>query len=151
MTTASRGSCMLMCMKTKIFCLLVSVISLRLLAAPPLPAPDANALKWDADSKECVPKSGEANVAFTFVATNVSNYEVSINSLQTSCGCTVAQLPSTPYKLEPGSNVTINVSMNIVGKWGLITKGVTVHSTAGDKPLEVRTNIPEPAKQSESK
>ena len=138
-------------MKTKSFCLVALIISLRLIsAAPPLPAPDANALKWDAESKQCAPKPGETSVAFTFVCTNVSAYEVSINGLQTSCGCTVAQLPSTPYKLEPGSNVAINVSMNIAGKYGLITKGVTVESTAGTKSLLVNADIPMPAKTSET-
>jgi hypothetical protein len=138
-------------MKTKFLCLLVSVLSLRLFAAPPLPAPDANALKWDAESKECAPKAGEANVAFTFVCTNISSYEVSINKLVTSCGCTVAQLPSIPYKLEPGDHVAIEVSMNVAGKYGLITKMVTVDSTAGQKPLIVKANIPTPEKTSETK
>ena len=138
-------------MKTKFFCLLVSMVSLPLLAAPPLPAPDPAALQWDADSKEYVPKAGEVDLAFTFVATNVSNYEVSINHLITSCGCTVAQLPAIPYKLEPGSNVTIHVSMNVAGKYGAITKSVTVDSNAGQKSLLVKANIPMPDKQSETK
>jgi hypothetical protein len=130
-------------MKTKFICLFALTAALVVAcAAPPIPAPDPNALKWDAESKECVPKSGDVNVAFTFVCTNVSNYEVAITSLQTSCGCTVAQLPSTPYKLEPGSNVAINVSMNIAGKYGLVTKSVNVESSAGLKSLLVNANIP---------
>jgi len=129
-------------MKTKLFSLLALMVSLRLFAETPTPTPDANALKWDAESKECTPKPGESSVAFAFVATNVANCEVLINSLHTSCGCTVAQLPATPYKLAPGSNVTINVSMNLAGKTGRITKSVSVDSTAGVKPLLVTANIP---------
>ena len=118
------------------------MVSLRLFAESPTSAPDANALKWDADSKECTLKPGESSVAFTFVATNVASCEVLINSLHTSCGCTVAQLPATPYKLAPGSNVTISVSMNLAGKTGRITKSVSVDSTVGIKPLFVTANIP---------
>ena len=72
----------------------------------------------------------------------MANCEILINSLHTSCGCTVAQLPTTPYTLAPGSNVTINVSMSLAGKSGRITKSVSVDSTAGLKPLLVTANIP---------
>ena len=143
---------MLTSMKTKLFCVLVPVVAVLIVsAAPPLPAPDANALKWDAESKQWNPKPGEANVAFTFICTNVSNYEVSINALVTSCGCTVAQLPTTPYKLEPGSNVAINVSMNVAGKHGLISKSVTVDSSAGSKTLFVSADVPREKAISETK
>jgi hypothetical protein len=129
-------------MKTKLFCLLALATSLRLFAAPPDPSPPAEALQWDAASRKCVPKPGEVSASYEFTATNVSKEDVSINALKTSCGCTVAQLPSTPYKLAPGSNVTINVSMNFAGKSGLITKRVTVESTAGSKDLLVSADIP---------
>ena len=152
MTTRSSFLCMLIGMKMKLICLFVATVALVLVtAAPPIPAPDSSALKWDAESKQCTPKSGEANVAFTFVCTNVSNYEVSINALQTSCGCTVAQLPSTPYKLEPGSNVAINVSINVAGKYGRITKSVTVDSSAGSKTLLVSADVPAEKTISETK
>ena len=132
--------------------LVALIIALRVVsAAPPAPASDSNALRWDAESRQCAPKPGEVNVAFTFVCTNVSNEAVSITGLHTSCGCTVAQLPSTPYKLEPGSNVAINVSMNIAGKSGLITKSVSVESSAGLKSLLVSANIPNDPKLSETK
>jgi mono/diheme cytochrome c family protein len=113
--------------------------------APPIPAPDANALKWDADTKDYNAKQGDTSAAFTFAVTNVSKYEVAINRLSTSCGCTVAQLPSTPYKLQPGSNVTISVSMDLHGKVGAVTKTVSVDTAAGFKSLMVRANIPQPA------
>ena len=132
-------------MKTKLFCVIALIASLRLLAIPPdvLPTPPpAEALKWDTDSKKIVPKAGEVSADYQFVATNVSKDEVSINALKTSCGCTVAQLPTTPYKLAPGSNVTINVSMNFAGKQGLITKSVAVDSSAGTKVLLVIADIP---------
>jgi len=112
--------------------------------APPIPAPDPNALKWDAESKEYHAKPGEMSAAFTFAVTNVSKYEVAINRLSTSCGCTVAQLPTTPYKLQPGSNVSISVSMDLHGKFGAVTKTVSVDSSAGFKSLLVKSIIPQP-------
>jgi hypothetical protein len=129
-------------MKSKLFALFAVVIASQLFAAPPAPAPDSSPLKWDAESKECVPKPGASSVAFTFCATNTSSAEVSINALRTSCGCTVAQLPATPYKLASGSNVTIKVNMDLAGKMGRVTKSVTVDSSAGVKSLLVTANIP---------
>jgi hypothetical protein len=130
-------------MKTKLFCLLALVASLRLFAEPPAPAPTPDAvLKWDADSKSYAAKTGEAEAPFTFAVTNISNAEVAINGLHPSCGCTTAQLPTTPYKLAPGSNVTIKVSMTLAGKMGALTKSVTVDTSAGPKTLLVNVNIP---------
>ena len=111
---------------------------------PVTPAPDPNALKWDAETKDYNAKPGEASAPFIFTVTNVSKTAVSITSLRTSCGCTVAQLPTTPYNLEPGSNVQINVSMNLAGKSGAVTKTVNVDSSAGSKVLLVRVNMPAP-------
>ncbi len=107
------------------------------------PAPDPNALKFDAETREYNAKQGEVSAPFTFVVTNVSKSEISINGLHTSCGCTVAQLPTTPYKLLPGSNVAINVTMDLRNKIGQVTKSVNVDTTVGPKSLLVKVNIPQ--------
>jgi mono/diheme cytochrome c family protein len=116
----------------------------------PVPAPaavqDPNTLKWSSESIDYNAKPGEQSAPFTFIVTNVSTNAVSINSLRTSCGCTVAQLPTTPYNLLPGSNVPINVTMDLRGKSGSVTKTVSVDTSAGFKSLLVKVNIPgEPA------
>ena len=118
--------------------------------AAPTPAPAAvanpNALKWDAESKDYNAKPGDASASFTFNVTNVSPTEVSITSLRTSCGCTVAQLPPLPEKpfvLFPGSNVPIHVTMDLRGKMGTVTKTISVDSSAGFKSLLVRVNLPQ--------
>lgn len=142
---------MLSRMKTKFFCGVLLAMAFQLMAAPPEAPSASTALKCDADLKECVLKPGETSATFTFVVTNVSNSEVAINRLHTSCGCTVAQLPTTPYKLQPGANVEIDVAMDLRGKSGVITKTVTIDSTAGGKVLLVRANIPTDGKQTETR
>jgi mono/diheme cytochrome c family protein len=111
-------------------------------AAPAAPAPDPNALKWNAESLEYNAKVGEESAPFHFFVTNVSKAPVIINALRTSCGCTVAQLPTTPYTLQPGSNVPVNASMDLRGKQGPITKTITADTSAGIKSLLVKVNIP---------
>ena len=105
------------------------------------PAPDPNALKWSAESLEFNGKPGDETAPFQFYATNVSKTAVVINGLRTSCGCTVAQLPTTPYTLQPGSNVLIGASMDLRGKQGSITKTVTADTSVGIKTLLVKANV----------
>lgn len=116
--------------------------------ASPIPgfgAADPNAIKWDAELKEHSPKVGDAEAKFSFWLTNVSSSDVLINSVRTSCGCTVAKLPAQPWRIPPGSNGPIDVTLNLAGKSGLISKGVTVDTSVGIKQLTVRANIPAPA------
>jgi mono/diheme cytochrome c family protein len=114
--------------------------------APATPNPfapaDPNVIKWDAETKEYAAKTGETEAKFTFWLTNVSSSEVLINSVRTSCGCTVAKLPSLPWHIPPGSNGPIDVTLSLAGKSGMIAKGVTVDSSVGIKQLTVKCNIP---------
>jgi mono/diheme cytochrome c family protein len=110
--------------------------------AAPQPTQPASYLAWDAELKEAHPKVGDATAQFTFWLTNVSKEVVAIHTVHTSCGCTVAQLPAQPWKVEPGAGGPINVTMNLAGKMGTVEKGVTVNSTTGLKTLIVRSYIP---------
>jgi mono/diheme cytochrome c family protein len=110
--------------------------------APAVAVADPNAIQWDLETKEYSAKVGEAEAKFTFWLTNVSSSEVLVNGVRTSCGCTVAKLPSQPWRIAPGSNGPIEVAVSLAGKSGLIAKGVTVDSSAGIKQLTVRVNIP---------
>jgi mono/diheme cytochrome c family protein len=103
----------------------------------------AQPLVFDAVQKNYSAKVGETNAHLSFSVTNVSNADVTINAVRTSCGCTVAKLPSLPWKLTPGTNGEVQVTVDLRGKRGSITKTVTVDSTAGVKLLTVNINIPE--------
>src|SRR5207245_739261 len=92
-------------------------------------------LAADAEAKEYAAKPEDTTASFTFIVTNISTNVVVINRVQTSCGCTVAKLPSTPWKLDPGSNGPIQVTVDLRGKQGLISKSVTVESDSGYKSL----------------
>ena len=67
-------------------------------AAPSTVVPDPTALKWDADSKDANPKPGDASVPYNFLVTNVSDHDVMLNKLRTSCGCTASDASG---KLRP--------------------------------------------------
>jgi mono/diheme cytochrome c family protein len=119
-----------------------TVVTPQPIPAAPVTLADPNSLKWDAETKEYNAKPGEATAPFSFWLTNISSAEVLINGVRTSCGCTVAKLPSQPWRIPPGSNGPIEVTVSLAGKSGLIAKGVTVDTSAGIKQLTVRVNIP---------
>ena len=108
----------------------------------PFATADPNAIKWDAETKDYTPKPGESEAKYSFWLTNVSSSEILINSVRTSCGCTVAKLPSQPWHIAPGEGGPIEVTLSLAGKSGLITKGVTVDTSVGIKQLIVKANLP---------
>lgn len=113
------------------------------LRKPLLPPPTPEAvLSWDALMKEATLKSGEFKTNLTFALTNASSQEVVINSVRSSCGCTVPRLPSTPWKLAPGENGILSVEVDVRGKVGVLTKTVMVDTSSGYRYLTVRVSTP---------
>ncbi len=132
-------------MKVSITFLTILFAALALRADSPLPEPadsPESCLRWDAASKESIPKPGETSAAFTFSATNRTQVPIVINAIRTSCGCTLAQLPSVPFSLGAGSNVTLAVRLDLRGRQGTIIKSVQVDSTAGIQTLLIRSTAP---------
>ena len=76
----------------------VLAVAARAADPVPVPVPAPEPLAWDAISKEFIAKPGDTNANFTFSVTNVSATEVVINNVRPSCGCTVASLPSKPWR-----------------------------------------------------
>lgn len=101
-------------------------------------------IAWDGEQKEATVKLGEVEAHFKFCLTNVSPGEVTILNVATSCGCTAAHLPPMPWKLVPGTNGEINVTMNVAGKSGTVFKTVTVSTDKGNKTLMVKSIIAAP-------
>lgn len=127
-------------MKTIYHALLLAVLAAvsgpYLAAAPP-----PSALAWNVLSLTNVSKPGERYSDFKFWFTNTSSADVQIIRAQSSCFCTVARLPSTPWRIAAGTNGSIDVQMDLAGKNGEVTKLVTVDSTAGRQQLLVKTVI----------
>ena len=113
---------------------------------PPV-APAKPALVFDAELKAYTAVAGDTNAYFSFFLTNTSTVEARVNSVRTSCGCTVAQLPSQPWVLAPGQGGPIKVTVDLRGKMGTITKTVTAETSDGPKALNVTVTMP-PATES---
>ena len=130
-----------------LMCIAVSCGAATTFAQVPVPTP-AEPLVFDQMLKDYTPKMGETNAHFTFSLTNVSSSEVVINNVRTSCGCTVANLPSKPWRLPPGVSGEFGVVVDLRGKFGTLVKSVFVDSSIGTnammtlKPLSVRVILP---------
>lgn len=113
----------------------------------PVPLTDTRSLddflKFDADAKmESVP-FGTDEAIFTFTVTNVSSEEVTIGYIVGSCQCTVAKLPSSPWKLSPKSVGNFTATMQLAGTPAgeSKTKQLTVGADKGIKQLNVTTRV----------
>jgi mono/diheme cytochrome c family protein len=109
--------------------------------APPKPLLDS--LQWDSILKEQTPEAGQRTADFAFNVTNSLDTPVQIERVQTSCGCTVAKLPSTPWVLAPHTNGMVSVTVNLAGKSGTFFKTITVFSTNAQKVLTIKVTLPE--------
>lgn len=122
----------------------------RAIVLPPAPsAVEASAaakgLVWDALKKTYEAKPGEKEVVFEFNATNPTTATIAIQSIHTSCGCTVAQLPplpAAPYLLAARASAPVRVTLNLQGKAGVIAKTITVTTAAGPYTLTVEAVAP---------
>ena len=68
------------------------------------------ALAWDTQTREIHAKDGEQSVDFRFALTNAWTNAVTITGTKTSCGCTVARLPETPWLIQPGKGGEIQIT-----------------------------------------
>ncbi|HXT11531.1 MAG TPA: c-type cytochrome [Candidatus Angelobacter sp.] len=111
-------------------------------AKPPQPALDT-LLSFDAMEKSVTVSNGTPAAHFAFTLTNISSSDVTIQYVQTSCGCTVAKLPSTPWKLAPKEGGEISATMQLAGTppGGTKIKTLTVHTDKGLKALYVKATV----------
>jgi mono/diheme cytochrome c family protein len=116
----------------------------RPLAPPPeLPAPP-HPLAWDAFKKDYAAKLGDKSASLAFAVENTSDQPVAITEIRPSCGCTTTDTPPLPWKLAPGEHGSMKVSVDLVGKFGEMTKTIHVTSSAGQQDLQVHINVPLP-------
>jgi mono/diheme cytochrome c family protein len=76
-----------------------------------------------------------------WITNSVTPMTVTMLSVHPSCGCTTAELPPLPWRIAPGTNGQIKVSVNLEGKVGSLFKTVTVATDKGRKDLILRINI----------
>src|SRR5689334_5706444 len=75
-----------------------------------------NPFVWDAVEKFTRTQEMNQNASFTFWVTNTSSSNAAIIHTESSCDCTVAQMPSQPWLFKPGESGALGVKMNLMGR-----------------------------------
>ena len=98
---------------------------------------------WDASEKK-LELTGMTNLAhFTFWVTNISAADATILATEAECDCTVVEAKKTlPWSLAPGASGPLNVRVNTRGRFGSLTKTVTVRTSHGTQVLTLNMTIP---------
>jgi len=104
--------------------------------------PQAQPLTWNSTIQEVAAEAQARFVTFTFSVTNTSSQPVAILATHSSCECTVAELPNLPWTFAPGTTGSFQVRMNVVGRFGGVTKTILVETTHGTQALTVKARIP---------
>lgn len=100
-----------------------------------------DALLWDTTEKLIKPAPGEHAADFQFTVTNVSDRTVTIRQLMPTCGCTVAEMPASPWVLAPGTSGTFTGTIDFKGKTGTVKKAIHVSSTEGVQTLTIAVEV----------
>jgi mono/diheme cytochrome c family protein len=106
--------------------------------------PNVATLVFDQDVKEYNAKPFETKASFTFHVTNAWTNAITINNVKPSCGCTTANMPHTPWVLQPGEGGLVDANINLAGKMGSITKTLQFFTTVGARVATLKVNIPAP-------
>lgn len=103
----------------------------------------AHPLVWDTTERVIQAQPGDSEASFQFTATNTSGQPVTVESIRPTCGCTLAEMPSSPWVLAPGASGTFTGVIDFKGKQGTVTKALYINSTAGSQVLGVTVKIPQ--------
>ena len=98
-------------------------------------------LTWDSLGKRHQTGPDEMDVGFEFHFENDTTEEVRITRAFTSCGCTVAKLPATPWIIKPGQKGSIPITLDLRGKSGVIIKETTIITNLGSITLSTKVSI----------
>jgi len=98
-------------------------------------------LVFDADVKKVTLPAGNAQAQFLFTFTNTSRTDVVIEQVGISCGCTTAQLPQMPWRIEPYATGRIPVTLDVQGHVGKISKTLSITTAKGTKILTVEADM----------
>lgn len=84
----------------------------------------------------------DEEMKFRFELQNTSGKPITIQEINTSCGCTTTEGIDLPILLDAKKSIVIPVKMNFLGKTGTLTKSIIVVTNQGFLPLEATAIIP---------
>src|SRR5438874_2702343 len=124
------------------FYLLISVLAL-------MTSNEAHAgLNWNVTERNLAGDPTHSEIETTFPFINEGKEPVTIKTMTSSCGCTLAELKKKTY--APGEGGKIDVVVHYTGDVPVIETSVTVvtdEPTAGPQELTVKVSVPVPVRK----
>jgi mono/diheme cytochrome c family protein len=112
-------------------------------AAPaPLSLPAGPTLVFAGETNHCDAKPEDTSESFTIYVTNVWTNAIVIESVHTSCHCTAASMPATPWVLYPGQSGPISARVELEGQEGLVVKELTFFTSVGERVVTLEVSVP---------
>lgn len=111
-------------------------------ASPPLSLPTGPTLVFVSETNEYNAKPEDTSAPFSIYVTNVWSNAIVIESVHTSCHCTVADLPSNPWVLQPGDSGVVTATVQLEGQDGIVEKVLTFFTSVGERVVTLVVSIP---------
>jgi len=108
----------------------------------PLPA---GVLAWNGLTEETNVVVTDGQAHFPFSVTNIFSRNITIQGIQTSCGCTTAQSPALPWVIPAGTNGQFTLTVRMVGKAREQSASALIDTDQGFKVVCVNLHIQPPA------
>lgn len=89
-------------------------------------------------------KPEDTSAPFSIYVTNVWTNPIVIESVHTSCHCTVATMPANPWVFQPGESGVVSATVELEGQDGLVTKVLTFFTSVGERVVTLIVSIPPP-------
>jgi mono/diheme cytochrome c family protein len=110
--------------------------------SPPLSLPTGPTLVFVSETNEYNAKPEDTSAAFSIYVTNVWSNAIVIESVHTSCHCTVATLPANPWVLQPDESGVVNATVQLEGQDGIVEKVLTFFTSVGERVITLVVSIP---------
>lgn len=111
------------------FFAMLLISTLPLFAQPKLEVVGGNIVNWGTVTSKQNPLKSKVKIV------NAGNEELRISKVKPACGCTATLLDKDV--LQPGDTATIDVSLNITGRHGSVTKTVSISSNDPNHPTTI--------------
>jgi Protein of unknown function (DUF1573) len=121
----------------------VNSVTLTILGALWVATSAHASLKWESTEQVLHPTINDTTAVAHYQFENVGKTPVHIDSVKTSCGCTVASLKSND--IAPGEKGEIVATLNIGDRVGMQTKAITVTTNDPAQPrvsLVLKADVP---------
>jgi hypothetical protein len=96
-------------------------------------------LAWETTEQTFHSKPQDKEVIAKYKFTNTGAKPIKIQNVQTSCGCTTAQLNKTDY--APGESGEIETKFTFAGRTGKQEKAITVNTTDNPIPTILKLHV----------